>query len=317
MLTGSWWNVKASTISNCWQKAGLLETSLTPQDCEPTPRDCDDEVELDPELWNELTKKLPVDAAVTFEDYVDSDCAAATSAELTCKEIGDCGVPRSLEGTPTTVEDGNRCRDSSATTATIRNVARIVLRLTMTHLYEASQETLQSNCRLIASDDQILMRRFHVPPPAVTVPPPLFPSASASSFESTRASLPPKPSTSPPLSRSYANHSDAKTAAPTPSSPAASSSSATPLYYRSLRPQAKSSYLSSYQASALPEDEYNSYGKPASHTNGSSRSSSSVTADTSARHLAESSTKKSEWEMMPPPSQTKPTPPRISSLGKT
>ncbi|KAL1422837.1 hypothetical protein MTO96_021656 [Rhipicephalus appendiculatus] len=83
-----------------------------------------------------------------------------------------------------------------------------------------------------------------------------------------------------------------------------------------LRPQAKSSYLSSYQASALPEDEYNSYGKPAAHTNGSSQSSTSVTgaADTSARHSAESSAKKSDWEMMPPPSQAKPTPSRISSL---
>ncbi|KAH7968837.1 hypothetical protein HPB52_011716 [Rhipicephalus sanguineus] len=48
---------------------------------------CDDEAELDPELWNELAEKFPVDAAVTFEDYVDSDCAVATSAELTCEEI--------------------------------------------------------------------------------------------------------------------------------------------------------------------------------------------------------------------------------------
>ncbi|KAH6930914.1 hypothetical protein HPB50_020821 [Hyalomma asiaticum] len=87
MLATSWWNVKASIISNCWRKAGLLETLLTPQDCEPTPRDCNDEAELDPELWNELTEKLPVDTAVTLEDYVDSDCAAATFAELTCKEI--------------------------------------------------------------------------------------------------------------------------------------------------------------------------------------------------------------------------------------
>ncbi|KAH7963630.1 hypothetical protein HPB52_022298 [Rhipicephalus sanguineus] len=42
---------------------------------------------LDPELWNELPEKLLVDAAVTIEDYVDSDCAVATSAELTCEEI--------------------------------------------------------------------------------------------------------------------------------------------------------------------------------------------------------------------------------------
>ncbi|KAH7947909.1 hypothetical protein HPB52_016799 [Rhipicephalus sanguineus] len=75
MLTGSWWNVKASTIRDCWRKACLLKTSLTPQDCEPTPRDCDDEAELDPELWNELTEKLL------------RDCAAATSVKLTCEEI--------------------------------------------------------------------------------------------------------------------------------------------------------------------------------------------------------------------------------------
>ncbi|KAL3225282.1 hypothetical protein MRX96_049275 [Rhipicephalus microplus] len=159
--------------------------------------------------------------------------------------------------------------------------------------------------------------RFRVPPPPVTARPPLFPSASASSSESVRASLPPKPSTSPPLSRSYATHSDAKTAEPTPSSPASSSSSSiTPLYYRSLRPQAKSSYLSSYQASALTEEEFNSYGKPASRTNGSSLPSMSVTgaADTSTRLSAESTTKKSDWEIMPPPSQTKPAS-RISSMG--
>lgn len=37
MLTASGRNVKASNISNCWREAGLLETSLTPQDCEPMP----------------------------------------------------------------------------------------------------------------------------------------------------------------------------------------------------------------------------------------------------------------------------------------
>ncbi|KAH7946690.1 hypothetical protein HPB52_003449 [Rhipicephalus sanguineus] len=70
---------------NAWDT--WVDITLGTTDCEPTPRDCDDEAELDPELWNELTEKLPVDAAVTFEDYMDSDCAAAMSAELTCEEI--------------------------------------------------------------------------------------------------------------------------------------------------------------------------------------------------------------------------------------
>ncbi|KAH8026711.1 hypothetical protein HPB51_024210 [Rhipicephalus microplus] len=87
MLTGSWWKNKTSNISNCWRKAGLLVTLLAAQYCETTPRDCNDEVELDPEQWNELTGKLPIDTAVTLEDYVNSDCAMATSAELTCEEI--------------------------------------------------------------------------------------------------------------------------------------------------------------------------------------------------------------------------------------
>ncbi|KAH7956311.1 hypothetical protein HPB52_008081 [Rhipicephalus sanguineus] len=67
----------------------------------------------------------------------------------------DCSVPHCLEGTTMTVEDGNHRRRSSATTAVpIRNVARMILRLAMMHLYEANQETLQSNCQLIASDGQ-------------------------------------------------------------------------------------------------------------------------------------------------------------------
>ncbi|XP_049522090.1 tigger transposable element-derived protein 6-like [Dermacentor silvarum] len=63
MLTWSWWNVKA----------GLLKAS-------PTPQDCEDTQELNQELWDELTEKLPVDTAVTFDDYIDSDSVAATSA---------------------------------------------------------------------------------------------------------------------------------------------------------------------------------------------------------------------------------------------
>ncbi|KAH7937044.1 hypothetical protein HPB49_007561 [Dermacentor silvarum] len=75
MLTGSWWNVKASTISNCWLKAGVLKPS-------PTPQDWDYREELNPKLWSELTEKLSVDTAGTFDDYVDSDSAVAASAEL-------------------------------------------------------------------------------------------------------------------------------------------------------------------------------------------------------------------------------------------
>ncbi|KAH7961105.1 hypothetical protein HPB52_002472 [Rhipicephalus sanguineus] len=96
-MSGATWHVVCSTprasaysapygIGAIWGPV-FAATSLTPQDCEPTPRDCDDKVELDPELWNELTETLPVGTAVTYEYYVDSDCAAATSAELTCEEI--------------------------------------------------------------------------------------------------------------------------------------------------------------------------------------------------------------------------------------
>lgn len=80
MLTGSWWSVKASTISNCWRRAGLFKTS-------PVPQESEDREELNPELWDELTEKLPFDTAVTFDDYVDCDSAAATSAELTTEDI--------------------------------------------------------------------------------------------------------------------------------------------------------------------------------------------------------------------------------------
>ncbi|KAH7955983.1 hypothetical protein HPB52_005316 [Rhipicephalus sanguineus] len=87
-------NASAGWLYQFRQKNGIMwqvvcgeEKVADAENCEPTPRDCDDEAELDPELWNELTEKLLVDAAVTFEDYVDSGCAVATSAELTCEEI--------------------------------------------------------------------------------------------------------------------------------------------------------------------------------------------------------------------------------------
>ncbi|KAH7977748.1 hypothetical protein HPB49_003370 [Dermacentor silvarum] len=80
MLTWSWRNVKASTISNCWRRAGILKAS-------PTSQDCEDTQELHPKVWADLTEKLPVDTAVTFDDYIDSESAAATSAELTNEDV--------------------------------------------------------------------------------------------------------------------------------------------------------------------------------------------------------------------------------------
>ncbi|KAL1476618.1 hypothetical protein MTO96_036382, partial [Rhipicephalus appendiculatus] len=47
---------------------------------------------------------------------------------------GDRGVPRSLAGTPTTMEDGNHPGSSAATTAfTVHKVAAMALRLAVMH----------------------------------------------------------------------------------------------------------------------------------------------------------------------------------------
>ncbi|KAH7967958.1 hypothetical protein HPB52_004399 [Rhipicephalus sanguineus] len=81
MLTGAWWNVKMSTISNCWRKAGLrkapeqLEDDL--EENHSTPGDLLTEVEVE-ELLPDVS---------SFDDYVESDCAALTSADLTTEEI--------------------------------------------------------------------------------------------------------------------------------------------------------------------------------------------------------------------------------------
>lgn len=77
---------------------------------------------------------------------------------MSARGQGDRGVPRSLAGTPTTTEDGNHCRGSTATTViNTLKVAGTVLKLAMMHLYEASQETRQSDRQLTASDDRTLV----------------------------------------------------------------------------------------------------------------------------------------------------------------
>ncbi|XP_077516089.1 uncharacterized protein LOC144126058 isoform X2 [Amblyomma americanum] len=173
--------------------------------------------------------------------------------------------------------------------------------------------------------------RFRVPPPSMSVPPPLFPSARASSSsDSTAVSVPSKPTAPPPSSTTYTTINDTSTSAAlaaaarqtattqSSASHSAALSSLTPLYYRSLRPQAKSSYLSSYQASALPEGEYEALAKPALRAGSSSISlpSTSLTGSSgspaSSSTKAASNTKKADWEIMPPPSQTKTLSSRVS-----
>ncbi|KAH7964499.1 hypothetical protein HPB51_027261 [Rhipicephalus microplus] len=79
MLTGAWWNVKTSTIRNCWRKAGLIKA----------PAQVEDNLEEDHsnpgDLWTEVEELLP--DVSSFDDYVESDSAALTSADMTTEEI--------------------------------------------------------------------------------------------------------------------------------------------------------------------------------------------------------------------------------------
>lgn len=79
MLTGAWWNVKTSTISNCWRKAGLRKAPEQLED------DLEENHSTPGDLWTEVEELLP--DVSSFDDYVESDCAALTSADLTTEEI--------------------------------------------------------------------------------------------------------------------------------------------------------------------------------------------------------------------------------------
>ncbi|KAH7963812.1 hypothetical protein HPB52_023135 [Rhipicephalus sanguineus] len=70
-------------INNCWRKAGLLQKGEQSEDTKQPRNDG----EGNPgELWTEMTDLLAVDL-VLFDDYVSSDEAARTSAELTTEDI--------------------------------------------------------------------------------------------------------------------------------------------------------------------------------------------------------------------------------------
>ncbi|KAL3225098.1 hypothetical protein MRX96_004681 [Rhipicephalus microplus] len=79
MLTGAWWNVKTPTIRNCWRKAGLIKA----------PAQVEDNLEEDHsnpgDLWTEIEELLP--DVSSFDDYVESNSAALTSADMTTEEI--------------------------------------------------------------------------------------------------------------------------------------------------------------------------------------------------------------------------------------
>ncbi|KAH6946715.1 hypothetical protein HPB50_014755 [Hyalomma asiaticum] len=79
MLTGAWWNVKTSTIRNCRRKAGLIKA----------PAQLEDNLEEDHrnpgDLWTEVEELLP--DVSSFDDYVESDSTALTSADMTTEEI--------------------------------------------------------------------------------------------------------------------------------------------------------------------------------------------------------------------------------------
>ncbi|XP_070382478.1 tigger transposable element-derived protein 6-like [Dermacentor albipictus] len=68
MLTGAWWNLKASTISNCWRKAGLVKAPVQlGDDLEVTNNNPGD-------LWTDVVEQLPT--VSSFDNYVEGDSAA-------------------------------------------------------------------------------------------------------------------------------------------------------------------------------------------------------------------------------------------------
>ncbi|KAH7959550.1 hypothetical protein HPB49_011850 [Dermacentor silvarum] len=76
MVTGAWWSVTSTTIQNCWRKAGLVSESEQGSE------------ESDASgMWQEVVERHAMDASVTFEDYVQCDDEACTSAELTTDDI--------------------------------------------------------------------------------------------------------------------------------------------------------------------------------------------------------------------------------------
>ncbi|KAH8040211.1 hypothetical protein HPB51_009759 [Rhipicephalus microplus] len=81
MVAGAWWNVTATTIQNFWKKAGPV---LIPH--EVGSEEASEESDAG-SMWQEIAERLAIYASVTFEDFVECDSEAYTSAELMIDDI--------------------------------------------------------------------------------------------------------------------------------------------------------------------------------------------------------------------------------------
>lgn len=121
MLTGSWWNVKPTTIQNCWRKAGLLKTPADPQALE-----CQEDDDDASELWEEAQGKLAVAPSVTFDDYVQCDAAAWTAAELTTEDIvGSVREPDDASDEDAEAEVADRPDDSVSNSDVLSAIGKL------------------------------------------------------------------------------------------------------------------------------------------------------------------------------------------------
>ncbi|XP_037580219.1 tigger transposable element-derived protein 6 [Dermacentor silvarum] len=87
MVIWAWWSVTSTTIQNCWRKAGLVSESEQGSEESGSESEQGSEESDVSGMWQEVVERLAMDASVTFEDYVQCDDEACTSAELTTDDI--------------------------------------------------------------------------------------------------------------------------------------------------------------------------------------------------------------------------------------